>query len=1658
PNNHQDNYQTYENNHENHHHNHHQTFFDHHTHHHHQTHISSHPSPSNASESDEYSCDQTQPSKGRRREHNDSERKRRDQLRSAFNCLRDQVPRLKASSKKPPRIQILREAAKEVEQVTRQSYDLQKALEEERARHEIFQERLRQIQSEFSKISKLHEYASHCSTLLNQQSLKRSQFPQAASRANKLQIRRVQFNPYNYRNQPTTQPGVSIDPVSQVICNLLRSFQMMEAVYSRPFGLSSGVIQLCVGKIFKAVLVLRGIVIDAVIVKAYHESFALGGSNINSSNNHVAVNSNITTNNMANSNNCATGSNFVNENNEVDIWSDSKYLVFRKVTQQANAAMLHFQYPAYPEIALKSFVAWLNAYADLYNVVCTKCHSRLRNFLPPTCRDTRLGFDPYHDNYINISEIKLQLWIQLTSLLLKYILRVKCPRTMDSKMSRDSPEESQVGYSEDIMKYQRRVKCVKDWINEKESNLPLTSASSSIDDLPLNEIVELYRKQEKNMLELIRYNKIINDFKAEAQRIMANTKKYSQEERDEVGIQTDALMVAYERLKFLSIDKCHTLQKTIEERQQAQLDAFEQWLSWVESEIKASDEPIGTDYETVSDQFEHVLGLERELVHQNECLEDLSSIILVFDEVDPDTMKKHSKSCEDLDLQLTDINERWTAVCNYADQRHLDLQKAATIISEITEGDNSKQEEWLNRIERRLGDMEEAVSELQEDLEIGFVIQLAERYRKIDLEIRNRFSQFSEVTRKFKKETEELGKPFELLITEFKSKLESWQSRWDTILDRQRMLKYALDALMKSCTKSENHDDKDYINIPLPEPITSSDQDLRRSPLAERSDGENYRDQNSSPANDEPPRAIAYQSKKSPISNGSPSTTQRFEETRLNLHKSTSKSKLKRNVTKTSASGVDKVDHHDKVITDSSQTHETRTTSPPRLESCRVDEWKHALESFSLWLKQVETSLGVEPDMVEDRVVPTWARLSLQDRLSLLDEIEQQVITTCRDEFDRLIAQGEQIIEGLSPDIYDNDVLNLKNILNDIDERWTSVRECLTKRRKEITRTDRWFQLLCVLRELSEWILQKDSELMPKSEIGGDLISVAQQKDYLLHLKKEILAKDSIESSRNEARLFFEIFHCMEKQANRLKNDSSGDHDQDLIGLKAEIEREDYQLSKHLDALMQHIDDRIKRIDEVHRQMHTLQHYMQQFANGLQESELFKSEWPPVVTLDLRALSEQLDQLKSFRERISELETVHKQLNDVFNEMLDVDVPLSEANIRRLDELNTIWHQLVSDVDERQKSIEAAFESLDATEQEFLQTTVDQPWERRVAASKVPYFIDHLNGSISWDHPRFTELMVCLNNYNDVIFSAYRTAIKLRVIQSRLGLSCIMLETLQDTFKQCHLNGKDDSLIGVTEILECLKMIFAYAQRGNPNLDIALCIDLCLSWILSLFDTTRVGSIRTQAFKIGLVILCCATREEKYTYMFHMVADESDHTNDKKLCSLFSDCLQIPRLLAETDAFTGSDSLENNVLLCLQEAKLSECRINLREFLNWLSTEPQFIIWLPVFHRILVAQTVKHKLRCKICRTHPMVGLRYKCLMCFNYNICQNCFLYGRHLVHHKKCNHSMQEYCSTSTSGENVRDITKILRNKFKTRNDKGRTSAEFVIDDEISDTNSPS
>uniref|UniRef100_A0A8B9Z5N9 Dystrophin n=1 Tax=Buteo japonicus TaxID=224669 RepID=A0A8B9Z5N9_9AVES len=308
----------------------------------------------------------------------------------------------------------------------------------------------------------------------------------------------------------------------------------------------------------------------------------------------------------------------------------------------------------------------------------------------------------------------------------------------------------------------------------------------------------------------------------------------------------------------------------------------------------------------------------------------------------------------------------------------------------------------------------------------------------------------------------------------------------------------------------------------------------------------------------------------------------------------------------------------------------------------------------------------------------------------------------------------------------------------------------------------------------------------------------------------------------------------------------------------------------------------------------------------------------------------------------------------------------------------------------------------------------------------------HFTQTTCWDHPKMTELYQSLADLNNVRFSAYRTAMKLRRLQKALCLDLLSLSAACDALDQHNLKQNDQPM-DILQIINCLTTIYDRLEQEHNNLvNVPLCVDMCLNWLLNVYDTGRTGRIRVLSFKTGVVSLCKAHLEDKYRYLFKQVASSTGFCDQRRLGLLLHDSIQIPRQLGEVASFGGSN-IEPSVRSCFQFAN-NKPEIEAALFLDWMRLEPQSMVWLPVLHRVAAAETAKHQAKCNICKECPIIGFRYRSLKHFNYDICQSCFFSGRVAKGHKM-HYPMVEYCTPTTSGEDVRDFAKVLKNKFRTK-----------------------
>lgn len=165
---------------------------------------------------------------------------------------------------------------------------------------------------------RMHDHSSHVVQILNANMLKRS--ANQVSAIGPARARALSIHPY----RRPVYSAAQVDSFCQQLQRMLGPDIHMEVL--RPFG-APAVLKVTLDRVLQSVIVLRGPCIEWVLVKGCQEDF-------------------------------------FDDNGKLDIWTPSRYQVFQKITDHANAAMLHFVHCLHPDLAVKSYVVSVAAQWD----------------------------------------------------------------------------------------------------------------------------------------------------------------------------------------------------------------------------------------------------------------------------------------------------------------------------------------------------------------------------------------------------------------------------------------------------------------------------------------------------------------------------------------------------------------------------------------------------------------------------------------------------------------------------------------------------------------------------------------------------------------------------------------------------------------------------------------------------------------------------------------------------------------------------------------------------------------------------------------------------------------------------------------------------------------------------------------------------------------------------------------------------------------------------------------------------------------------------------------------------------------------------------------------------------------------------------------------
>ncbi|XP_063007583.1 utrophin isoform X3 [Melospiza melodia melodia] len=689
------------------------------------------------------------------------------------------------------------------------------------------------------------------------------------------------------------------------------------------------------------------------------------------------------------------------------------------------------------------------------------------------------------------------------------------------------------------------------------------------------------------------------------------------------------------------------------------------------------------------------------------------------------------------------------------------------------------------------------------------------------------------------------------------------------------------------------------------------------------------------------------------------------------------------------------------------------------------------LESFLKWIQEAETTVNVLADASE-RENTAQDSVYIRELRKQMQDIQAE-IDAHNDIFKSIDGNRQKMVKALGNS---EEAALLQHRLDDMNQRWNDLKAKSANIRAHLEASaEKWNRLLTSLEELIKWLNAKDEELKKQMPVGGDVPTLQQQYDHCKALRRELKEKEqTVLNAVDQARVFLadQPIEGPEEPRRSLHSKTELTPEEKALKIAKAMRKQSSELKEKWENLNASASIWQKQVDKALEKLKDLQCAMDDLDADLKEAENVRNGWKPVGDLLIDSLPDHIDKTMAFREEIAPINLKVKTVNDLSSQLSPLDLYPSLKMSRQLDDLNMRWKLLQVSVEDRLKQLQEAHRDFGPASQHFLSTSVQFPWQRSVSHNKVPYYINHETQTTCWDHPKMTDLFQSLADLNNVRFSAYRTAIKIRRLQKALCLDLLDLNTTSEVFKQ-HKLSQNDQLIGVQDVISCLTTIYSGLEEKHKDMvNVPLCVDMCLNWLLNVYDSGRTGKIRVQSLKIGLMSLSKGLLEEKYRYLFKEVAGPTEMCDQRQLGLLLHDAIQIPRQLGEVAAFGGSN-IEPSVRSCFQQNH-NKPEITVKQFIDWMHLEPQSMVWLPVLHRVAAAETAKHQAKCNICKECPIVGFRYRSLKHFNYDVCQSCFFSGRTAKGHK-LHYPMVEYCIPTTSGEDVRDFTKVLKNKFRSK-----------------------
>ncbi|XP_069813741.1 dystrobrevin alpha isoform X24 [Dendropsophus ebraccatus] len=269
--------------------------------------------------------------------------------------------------------------------------------------------------------------------------------------------------------------------------------------------------------------------------------------------------------------------------------------------------------------------------------------------------------------------------------------------------------------------------------------------------------------------------------------------------------------------------------------------------------------------------------------------------------------------------------------------------------------------------------------------------------------------------------------------------------------------------------------------------------------------------------------------------------------------------------------------------------------------------------------------------------------------------------------------------------------------------------------------------------------------------------------------------------------------------------------------------------------------------------------------------------------------------------------------------------------------------------------------------------------------------------------------------------STYRTACKIRFVQKKCNLHLVDIWNIIEALRENSLNNLDPNVeLNVARLEAVLSTIFYQLNKRMPTthqINVEQSIGLLLNFLLAAYDPEGHGKITVFAVKMALATLCGGKIMDKLRYIFSLISDSGGLMVYQKYDQFLKEVLKLPTAVFEGPSFGYTEQSARSCFsqqYGMEHGPQIQKKVTLNSFLDTLMSDPppQCLVWLPLLHRLANVENVFHPVECSYCHSESMMGFRYRCQQCHNYQLCQDCFWRGHASGSHSN-QHQMKEYTS---------------------------------------------